>query len=129
MGTTLSTVADLAREEGQRREHGHGGQERGDDPRRDHAHAVHGGVEDALPLAQLRRDVLREDDGVVHHQAERHQQGHHGEHVDRHAEERHEEERAQEGDGQTHGDPEGVAEAEEEPHGEEHEEETLQAVA
>ena len=125
----LEDRPDVPAQERERPEDAHGGEERGEHPRRHLLRAGDRRVEGSEPGVAVAGDVLRDHDGVVHQQADRDEQGHHRDHVEGKAERGHPRDGAHEGDGEARRDPERVAKPEEEPHHEEHEAQSLDAVA
>ncbi len=74
-------------------------------------------------------DVLTNDNGVVHHDAQRDEIGEQRDHVDGNAEQRQEEKGAHKGKGDTHHHPEGQPQFKKKRQGEEHEDKAHGAVA
>ena len=125
----LEDRPDIPPEEGERAEDGDGGEERGEHARGHLLRSRDRGLERREPRPAVAGDVLRDDDRVVHQQADRDEKRHHGDHVEGVAERRHAGEGPHEGDGEPRGDPERVAKPEEQPHHQEHEPEPLDAVS
>ena len=119
---------DIPLEERERAEHGDRGEERGEHARR---HLLRSGdrrLQRREPGVAMTGDVLRDHDRVIHQQADRDQQAHHGDHVEGVADGRHAGDGPHEGDGEPRRDPERVAKPEEQPHHQEREAESLEPV-
>ena len=120
---------DVPPQEREHTEHRDGGEERGEHPRRHLLRAGDGRVERGEPGVAVAGDVLRDHDGIVHQEAHRDQQRHHGDHVEGVTGPGHARDGPHECDREPGGYPERIAEPEEEPHHQEHEAEPLHAVA
>ncbi len=119
----LDELPHRSAHEDQRREGGDGGEDGEDDGDADLAGAVDGRREVRFSELALLVDVLADDDGVVHDDPQRQDEGEEGDHVDGDPKDRHQKERPEEGDGDAEHDPQGEADLEKEPQDDEDEDE------